>query len=149
MYSIQVKASVGIVHACFTGHVAPDEALRAVAQGAALADAGAISRGLCDLSEMDAGLGSLVVLGTALKARFGPDQQLAIVCKSHQLPGLRRLVRLASFEGQLGLFTRERDAVDWLAAEPAGLSITAARHFVSQHDSAPPAAAPAKRRQVA
>lgn len=133
MYVIRVRDEDGLLGVSFSGHVAPEEALRAVNQAFALAEAGGIDRCICDLRELKYGPGSLVVLGAALAAHIGPEHRIALVCDRRQLSLSRRLARAGGFDERLGTFSREADATDWLqTAFQHRLGSTALRHFQQQ-----------------
>ena len=131
MYAIRVHVEEGWLEVTASGLVGPEEALRAVSQAFALAEAGRITRAACDLTAVEGGASAIVVLGAAFASRFQPSQQVAIVCVQRQLALCRRLARLSGFGDNVGLFTREQDATSWLdtSRRPRGLSSTARRHF--------------------
>ena len=132
MYAIRARAVDGVLEARFSGNVAPEEALRAISQAFALADAGAIRRGICDLREMRPGAGDVVFLGAAFAARSTAGQRIAVICSPRQLSLCSRLARLAGYGEQLGIFTREADAEAWLhTAQHERLAQTALRHVVA------------------
>lgn len=138
MYAIRARALDGVVEARFSGHVAPEEALRAVSQAFALAEAGEIHRGLCDLRQVSHRAGNTIVLGAAFASRFTQEHRVALICDRRQLSLCRRLTRLAGYGERLGVFTREVDAEAWVASvQRIAPSETALRHVMS--DQALPA----------
>ncbi len=133
MYAIRVRVDEARVEVTASGPVGPEEALRAVAQAFALAEAGEIARATCDLTGVEGGSSGIIVLGAAFASRFQPTQLLAVICSPRQLALCRRLARLSALRDNVGIFTRESDAVAWLLA-PRGaraLSVTARRHFAA------------------
>lgn len=133
MYAIRVQVEEGRLAVRASGQVGPEEALRAVSQAFALAQAGSITRATCDLSAVEGGSSGIVVLGAAFASRVQPSQQVAIVCAQRQVALCRRLARLSGFGDNVGLFTREQDAVTWLGntRRPQELSGAARRHFAT------------------
>lgn len=131
MYAIRVQVEEGRLDVRASGLVAPEEALRAVSQAFVLAEAGGITRATCDLTAVEGGGSSIVVLGAAFASRVQPSQRVAVLCTKRQIAFCRRLARLSGFGDNLGLFTREQDAVAWLGSvrRPQGISGTARRHF--------------------
>lgn len=132
MYAIRVRAEEAVVEVVVSGRPGPEEAMRAVSQAFALAEAGSISRALCDLIAVGRDAPGIAVLGATLVARIGPDQRVAVVCAKTQLAFCRRLARRTGFGDNLGIFTREADARAWLTA-PSGhgtLSGPARRHLL-------------------
>ncbi|MGE3073577.1 MAG: hypothetical protein AB7N24_05745 [Dehalococcoidia bacterium] len=141
MYSIRVQADVEVLEAVFTGSVSTEEALRAVSQAFVLAEAGNLSRAICDLREVEDGLphGSLSVIAASFTARLNSGQRIAMLCTSEQLPVARRFARFARIGEELGVFTRAADAEAWIESErSARLSETMLRHMraiMEDHDA--------------
>ncbi len=130
MYVIRVRAEDGLLGVSFSGRVSPEEALRAVSQAFALAEAGGIARCICDLRDAEHQPGILAVLGAMLAARILPGQRVAVICAPDQLSYCRRLARLGGFDERLGTFTRDEDATEWLqCASQWRLAGPALRHF--------------------
>ncbi|MEO8539152.1 MAG: hypothetical protein ABI577_05380 [bacterium] len=145
MYGIRARAVDDVLEVRFVGQVAPEEALRAVSQAFALADAGNLTRAVCDFREMSRSSGNVIVIGAAFASNFESRHRVAILCDRRQLSLCRRLSRLAGFDERLGVFTREADAEDWLMASPrTQLSRTTLRHFEADAE-APGQAAPRRR----
>ena len=86
MYAIRVQVEEGRLAVRASGQVGPEEALRAVSQAFALAEAGSITRATCDLSAVEGGSSGIVVLGAAFASRVQPSQQVAIVISSWRTP---------------------------------------------------------------
>lgn len=116
MYAIRVWADEAVVEVVVSGLVDPEEGLRAVSQAFALAEAGRISRALCDLTGAGRDASSITILGAGLAARLTPPQRVAVVCTEAQLAFCRRLVHRSGFGENLGIFTREGDARAWLTS---------------------------------
>lgn len=133
MYAIRVRVEEALVEVRASRQVAPEEALRAVSQAFALAEAGSISRGICDVTEVGRHASSLIVLGAAFAARFTSQHRVAVVCGPGQLTFCRRLARLSGFGDNFGLFTRESDAREWISARAASsCPQTTLRHLAGQ-----------------
>ncbi|MGE0599198.1 MAG: hypothetical protein AB7J35_07865 [Dehalococcoidia bacterium] len=132
MYSIRVRADVEVLEAVFTASVTTEEALRAVSQAFVLAEAGNISRAICDLREVEDGLphGSLSVIAASFTSRLSAGQRIAMLCTPEQLPVARRFARFARIGEELGVFTRAADADAWIESAPSTrLSETMLRHM--------------------
>lgn len=130
MYVIRVWDEEEVLGVSMSGHVGLEEALRAVSQSFALAEAGGLDRCVCDLRELTPGVGTLVILGTGLSAHLGSRQRVALVCNTKQISACRRLARVGGFDDRLGIFSREADAIAWLELERQyRLGETALRHF--------------------
>jgi len=153
MYAIRAGADRGVLEAVFSAHVPTEEALRAISQAFVLAEAGGISRALCDVRGVDAGLthGSLSVIAASFVARFFAGQRIAMLCTPEQLPLARHFARFARIGEELGVFTREPDARAWLESVPARtVSATALRHMKAMlADSRPAEDEPVLRRNSA
>lgn len=138
MYVIRVRPGGEMLEAVFEGPMPIEEALRAVSQGFALAEAGKIGRALVELSGPDGGPESVLPLAAAFRMRLGPDQRVALLCAAEQLPGARRFARLTGVRDGLGIFTRAEDAEEWLAGRTEQrLSHTALRHLGAFEHEAP------------
>ena len=130
MYVIRVRPGGEVLEAAFEGRMLTGEALRAVSQGFALAEAGNIARALADVTALEGGPESLMLLAAALGIRISPGQRIAIHCRAEQLPEARRFARFAGANAPLGVFTRADDAEEWLAGRSQQrLSHTALRHL--------------------
>ena len=132
MYTIRVRPDGSTLDVTFSGEVPTSEALRAVSQGFALAEAGNIQRAMCDLSEVAAGpdLDTFSIIAASFVTRLLPGQRIAVLCSPAQLPMARRFSRFAEVGEELGVFTRLADADDWLRGVPEQrLSETALRHL--------------------
>ena len=143
MYTIRVSRDGETLEATFSGEVTTSEALRAVVQAFTLAEAGNISRALCDVGAIEAGpLPSVSVIAAAFATRCEPGQRIALLCSPEQLPQARKFARFAGVGEELGLFTRMDDAQSWLAAGPRQrLSPTALQHLVDPESGQEAAAA--------
>jgi hypothetical protein len=131
MYAIRVREGGDVLEAKFSGEVTTSEVLRAVSQGFALAEAGSIGRALCDLRALTAGpLPSISIIAASFVARLDAGDRVAIVCTAEQLAHTRQFARFARVGEELGVFTRESDAEQWLMAGVSGrISRTALHHM--------------------
>lgn len=134
MYSIRVRPGSATLDIAFSGEVPAAEALRAVSQGFALAEAGSIQRALCDVRSVAAGpdLDALPMIAASLVTRLAAGERVAVLCLQEQLSVARRFARFARIGEELAVFTRLVDADEWLAAVPQQrLSPTALRHLAA------------------
>lgn len=132
MYAIRVRADGNVLEAAFSGSVTTEEVLRAVSQAFVLAEAGGISRAICDLREVVDGVGngSLSIIAASFTARFHAGQRISMLCTHEQLPTARRFARFARLGEGFGVFTRESDAITWLESVPSHrISETMLRHM--------------------
>lgn len=148
MYSIRVRAGGEVLEAVFSGEVTTSEALRAVSHAYSLAEAGGISRALCDLRSVETGpLPSISVIAASFATRFSPGERVAMLCTEEQLNHARQFARFARMGEELGVFTRLGDAEEWLASQAyRRLSRTALQHFDGL--DVPETPAPTERRRA-
>lgn len=145
MYSIRVRPGNQVVEASLSDAVPTSEALRAVSQTLALAEAGQIHRILADISEMQ-DTADWPVVAAALRERLTPPLRLAIVCTATQLLTVRRFATRTSARSNLGVFTRATDAEAWLASNAGQrLPQTTALHLQAPASASEP---PAPSRQT-
>lgn len=138
MYVIRVRPGGTVLEATLSDGVDSAEALRAVSQALALAEAGGITRILADVTGMTDGPDP-VVLAAALGKRLDAPMRLAVTCTAGQLAHARRVANLAGAGSNLGVFTRGEDAEAWLASNPGKrVPQTNALHF----EAAEPAVRP-------
>ncbi len=115
----------------FSDRVTSAEGLRAISQAFALADAGAVTAALCDLSDVRRGPGNYLELGVALATRIRSGMRIAFVAGRAQRPFVRRLARFSGIREGLGLFETRQEAERWLSAAagaPAPSSVRR-RHY--------------------
>lgn len=117
MYVIRATPESTVIEARLSGVVDTSEALRAVSQAFALADAGGLARILVDIVELTANFDPVVV-ATSLAIRLESAVRIALICTEEHLPGAREFAKLARGGGNFGVFTRSEDAEAWLVSTP-------------------------------
>ena len=85
MYAIRVDAAAEMLRAEASGRVGTDQALRAISQAFALADAGVLARILCDVREVERGP-HLGTISAALSTRCRRGLRIALLVRSEQRP---------------------------------------------------------------
>lgn len=137
-----IRATAGQVEVVFSSRVPLSEALRAVSQASAMAEAGDAQRVLCDLRAIELGPTGTDVLAAALASHDLAGWRLALVCSERQRGPAVRFARRTGVREELGVFTREDDARAWLdAAVRTSVSTTMRRHFGCPASGESPAAA--------
>jgi len=116
MYVIRAHGP-GSLEVTFSERVTTAEALRAISQAFALADAGSAASALCDVSAVERGPGSYLELAVALATRVHPGMRIAFVAARPQRPFLARLARFSGIAGGLGIFESRAEAEQWRRAE--------------------------------
>ena len=148
VYILRDDAATQTLRLELTGEVTTAEAARAVSQALALAEAGAHSRVVCDLTAVECGPDELEAVAALLKSR-ALAFRVAFVGPQAQLRVAVRLAELAGIERSSGAFSNTADADAWLArptsANPAAGSETVRRHLQQQPPDAQPRARAAKR----
>ncbi len=134
MYTIRADSAQHLLRIEMSGRVTTGEALRALSQSMALADASGIPAVSCDLSEVERGPGGLLMLAAVFSSRYHHPMRVAFVGN----PGQARMVqRFMNFTGRahaMGFFTAAENPERWLAEAPVQrrpaprLSATARRH---------------------
>lgn len=130
MYVIRADAT-HVLHAGFSGRPTTEEALRALSQAFALAEAGGIMLATCDIREVERAPGNLVVLAAAFAACHVRGMQVAFVSRPEHHTIVRRFTRYTGVRVGLGVFEHPGQAMQWLtgAAVPALRSSTESRHY--------------------
>lgn len=130
MYGIRVVDGVR-VEVVFWGWLSTEEALRAVSQAFALAEAGSLDHAICDLRGVDRGPESLPVVRAAVAWRMAPRARVALVVAPRQRRLARWFARQAAERGAIGDFLSMADAGAWLAPNhpKRRLSSTELRHL--------------------
>lgn len=152
MYQIRVRPGSDALEATFSEELTARESLRAISQAFALANAGAVARALCDIRGVSSGppVEALAPIAASLRARLGTGQRVALLCWPAQLALVRRFARAASGGCEVGVFTRDEDARQWLeSAAGQRLSTTAMRHLRADPNAAAEAPESGKRRRSA
>ncbi len=154
MYSIRASTP-GSLTLTFSEHVSTEEALRAVSQAFALADAGTIPKAICDITTVERGPTGSLVIAAALASRMRSGIRIAFVTTAGQRRYIRRIARFSGIREGLGLFHSVDEASDWLREERAStrkMSSTELRHYreLTRPRNAPgESPAPARRRGAA
>ena len=154
MYAIRVETSTQRLVVTLSERLSTEEALRAVSQTFALAEAGNLTTIWCDLQSLERGPANLVVVAAALSARYQEGMRIAFIARAEQVRLLQRLVRFSGIRQGVNGFLEAAQAEAWLslpARNNAILSSTGRRHA---RDLAPVAPAthtaePTRRRGVA
>ena len=148
MYAIRVDAAEDMLRAEASGRVGTDQALRAISQAFALADAGVLARVLCDAREVERGP-HLGTISAALRTRCRGGLRIALLVRSEQRPFAERLIHLAGAPRGLRAFESMAGASAWLAPQTAGYASPERRHLeglAEPRDSEPAAAHTPSRR---
>lgn len=148
MYQIRVHTNSAMLDVSFSGAVSTEEALRAISQGFALAEASSIQRAMCDLRDVTAGLSldSFSLVAATFVTRLSAAQRIAVICTAGQVAPARHFARVARAGEELGVFTRPDDAEAWLAGVPSQRLSRTALHHLGAFETGP-AAAPALERR--
>ena len=152
MCAIRVDAAAEMLRAEASGRVGTDQALRAISQAFALADAGVLARILCDARAIERGP-HLGTIGAALSTRCRRGLRVALLVRSEQRSSAERLIRLAGAPLGLRAFESMAGASAWLAPQTAGYASPERRHLeglAEPRESDPAAAlAPSRRAEPA
>jgi hypothetical protein len=150
MYTIRVDSAQHLLRIEMSGRVTTGEALRALSQAVALADASRISAVSCDISEVERGPGGMLMLAAVFSSRYHHPMRVAFIGEPGQARTAQRFINFTGHSYSMGFFTPSENAGEWLSETPqqAGngrLSETAERHarllFVLDHIAQPVAAA--------
>lgn len=132
MYTMRVDATTNLLSVECRERLTTEEALRAVSQAFALAEAGNIRGLLWDLSQLRRGPGGLLVVAAAVACRYQTGMRIALVGSGIQLELARRFIRFSGLRTGLRSFDSEGQAHRWLSpvlARPeTRLSHTELRH---------------------
>ncbi|GMV85964.1 MAG: hypothetical protein AMXMBFR80_18190 [Dehalococcoidia bacterium] len=130
MYVIRVVDGAR-VEAEFSGHVRAEEALRAISQAFALAEAGNLERAICDLRGVERGPEGLAVAAAAAACRMGPNTRVALVIVPARQRLARWFARRAGGPGAIAAFHSMPGAAEWLEMNRPRprLSSTELRHL--------------------
>ncbi|MCE7927793.1 MAG: hypothetical protein HUU14_07155 [Dehalococcoidia bacterium] len=114
MYTIRVDTAHGLLEIELSGRLVTSEALRAMSQAFAIAEAGTLTTTLCDVRELDRGPASSMVVAAALAVRFQPGSRLAFVARQPQLRFLQRVIRFSGIREGVLAFPAREEAETWL-----------------------------------
>ncbi len=149
MYSIRVDSLHERLLLEFSDGLNTNEALRAVSQGFAMAEAGRLPDILCDLTAVSRGPSSLLVIAASFASHYSEGTRIALVVSEEQARWAQRFVRFSGIREGVNAFLEGAQAEAWLstpARRPqAVLSTTGQRHLremirvAAPHDgTAPP-----------
>ena len=93
MYAIRVDASRHILNIELSGRLTTAEALRAVSQAFALAEASSLRGAICDTRELRRGPGGLLLVAAAIAFGTQPGMRIAFLSRAPQEALLERLIR--------------------------------------------------------
>ncbi len=136
MYTIHVDSRRALLQVELSGRLTTGEALRALSQAMALAEATPVRGALVDLSEVDRGPGGLLMLAAVFSARYRPPLRVAFVGRPAQAPLVVRFINFTGRQLNLGFFGPADQPEEWVLEAPAlpgrpprkRLSGTAERH---------------------
>jgi hypothetical protein len=133
MYTIRVDSAQQMLRIEMSGRVTTGEALRALSQAMALADASRISAASCDISEVERGPGGMLMLAAVFSSRYRSPMRVAFIGEPGQARTAQRFINFTGHSYSMGFFTPSENAGEWLSETPqqAGnvlFSETAERH---------------------
>lgn len=135
MYSIRVNADTNQLLVALSGRLSTNEALRAVSQAFTLAEAGNILAISCDTTQLRRGPAGVVLVGTALAARYRPGMRIAFIGEGLHRAFAERVARFSGIAATgISAFESTADARAWLAPvlqRTPRLSGTELRHVES------------------
>lgn len=99
------------------GRLTTAEALRAVSQSFELAEAGGITRAVCDVRGVERGPGNLLLVAAAFASRYQRGMRVALVSRPEQFGLVQRFARYAGGRAGVGAFVTREAAADWLDSE--------------------------------
>ena len=130
MYSIRAQHGE-LLDTEFSGRLTTTEALRAVSQSFALAEADGIRRAMCDVRGVERGPGNLLLVAAAFASRYQRGMRVALVSRPEQFGLVQRFARYTGGRAGVGAFVTPEAAADWLDSEDVAprLSSTELRHL--------------------
>ncbi len=114
MYAIRVDTRRHVLEVEFSGRMVTAEAVRAVAQAAALAEAGGLRAVACDLRGLQRGPAGLLKVAALVALRFQPGMRLALVGGAGQGAFADRFIAFSGMGDAVQLFEDDGDAHAWL-----------------------------------
>jgi hypothetical protein len=145
MYTIRAQHG-GLLDTELSGRLTTTEALRAVSQSFALAEADGITRAVFDVRGVERGPGNLLLVAAAFASRYQRGMRVALVSRPEQFGLVQRFARYTGARAGVGAFVTPEAAADWLDSEAVAprLSSTELRHLADlARQWAPRAADPA------
>lgn len=114
MYAIRVDTAHGLLQIELSGRLVTSEALRAMSQAFAIAEAGSLTTAICDIRNLHRGPAGSMVVAAALAVRFQPRFRLAFVAHESQIRFLGRVLRFSGIRQGIRVFERSDVAETWL-----------------------------------
>ncbi len=114
MYAIRVDTSHGLLQIELSGRLVTSEALRAMSQAFAIAEAGSLTTAICDVRNLHRGPAGSMVVAAALAVRFQPRLRLAFVAHESQTRFLGRVLRFSGIREGIRVFGQRDVAETWL-----------------------------------
>ena len=117
--------------AALSGGLGTAEAMRAISQASALAEADGLRLALCDLRAVDRGPSGTMLVATGLATGFRAGLRVAFAARAEQAPFLQRIIRQSRIRRGIRVFESPEEAEGWLlqAAKPTRRAgSTEARH---------------------
>lgn len=130
MYSIRAQRGE-LLDTELSGRLTTAEALRAVSQSFALAEADGIWRAVCDVRAVERGPGNLLLVAASFASRYQEGMRVALVSRPEQLALVRRFARYTGSRAGVAAFLTPEAAANWLDSEDVAprLSSTEQRHL--------------------
>lgn len=116
MYSIRAQHRE-LLDTELSGRLTTTEALRAVSQSFALAEADGITRAVCDVRGVERGPGNLLLVAAAFASRYQRGMRVALVSRPEQFGLVQRFARYTGGRAGVGVFVTCEAAADWLDSE--------------------------------
>jgi hypothetical protein len=153
MYSIRVDSQHERLLLAFSDGLNTNEALRAVSQGFAMAEAGRLTDVLCDLTGITRGPSNLLVVAASFASHYNEGTRIALVVSQEQVRWVQRFVRFSGIRQGVNAFLETAQAEAWLSMparrQQAVLSTTGQRHLREMTRAAAEAPVQVERRGVA
>ncbi|MBE7518135.1 MAG: hypothetical protein HS107_02730 [Thermoflexaceae bacterium] len=114
MYAIRVDTAHGLLQIELSGRLVTSEALRAMSQAFAIAEAGSLNTAICDVRALHRGPAGSMVVAAALAIRFQKGWKLAFVASESQMRFLGRVIRFSGLREGIRVVSRPEAAEAWL-----------------------------------
>lgn len=129
MYTIRADPQQETLRIELSGRIRTREALRAASQAAALLDAGALERVVCDVRGATRGPGGMLLVAASIAAAHRPGLRVAFLAGEEQARTAERLCRFAGLQESGRVFASDAAATSWLRPRRTPrLDATALRH---------------------
>ena len=114
MYAIRVDATRHLLNIDLSGRVTTPEALRAVSQAFALAEASALVAVVCDARKVRRGPGGLLAVAATISLRLPPGMRIALLGMPEQERFVERLISYTGSATGLQFMESETEAASYL-----------------------------------